>query len=359
MFEGTHYLTRLNQRSRFCLAILLVVCASGCFHQQPLPTIFQSARTLDGREIPRERVYWNAFRNPSKFNAAGLYLLQPYEPGRIPLVLIHGLASDASTWEDVVCTLCSNPGISEKYQIWLYQYPTGQPYLRTAADLRRELLTTRSLIDPTSRDSAIDQTVLVGHSMGGLVAKLQVCYSDDKLWRAISDAPLESILESGPIPAEAVADFLFEPVPFVKRVVYMATPHRGSNWSEQPLGRIGRWLIEIPQQAREEYLGFLRGNPGLIRNPSPTPPTSIDHLSPRSSIMRATSELRPSGRVEAHSIIGSGYLLPDGYLGDGVVAVLSARIPTVRTEYFVNATHSGILNSRAATAELMCILDRW
>lgn len=359
MFDGSQYLMWLIQRRLLLLIVPLVFCAGGCVHSEPLPVIFRSARTLDGRAIPPERVYWSAFRNPSKFNAAGLYLLQPYQPGRIPLVLIHGLASDASTWGNVVCALCSNPGISAKYQIWVYQYPTGQPYLRTAADLRRELLTARSIIDPSSSDTAIDQTVLVGHSMGGLVAKLQTSYSDDKLWRAISDAPLESVLESGPIPTEAVADFLFEPVPFVKRVVYMATPHRGSNWSEQPLGRIGRWLIEVPQQAREEYLGFIRGNPGLIRNPSPLPPTSIDHLSPWSSIMRATSELRPSSRVETHSIIGSGYLLPDGSLGDGVVAVVSARIPAVQTEYFVNATHSGILDSQAATAELMCILARW
>jgi hypothetical protein len=118
-------------------------------------------------------------------------------------------------------------------------------------------------------------------------------------------------------------------------------------------------MIEVPQQAQEEYVRFLRGNPGLFRNPSPTPPTSIDHLAPCSSIMQATSALRTSSDVETHSIIGSGYLLPNGHLGDGVVAVPSARIPMVRTEYFVHATHSGILDSQAATSELICILNRW
>jgi pimeloyl-ACP methyl ester carboxylesterase len=356
MLEVHQYLTRPRQWDLLFLAVLLATCATGCCHQQPM---LQSARTLDGRMLPPHSEYWNAFRNPSKSNVTGLYLLQPYQPGRIPLVLIHGLASDALTWKEIVCALNSNPSIAAKYQIWLYQYPTGNSYLKTAADLREELLLTRSILDPTHSDPAIDQTILVGHSMGGLVAKLQVCYSDDKLWRAISDAPLESVLNAGPVPQDAIERYLFEPVPFVKRVVYIATPHRGSNWSEQLLGRIGRWLIEFPQQTQEEYAGFLRGNPGLLRNPSPRPPTSIDHLSPWSSIMWATSELRPSSRVEAHSIIGSGYLLPDGCLGDGVVAVMSARIPTVRTEYFVHATHSGILRSQAATAELMCILNRW
>lgn len=359
MFEGSQHLAQSNPRNLLFLTLLLCLLAGGCVHQERLPLLFQCAQTLDGRMLPPHRDYWNAFRNPSKSNTAGLYLLQPYQPGKIPLVLIHGLASDALTWDEIVCALHADPSVTTKYQIWVYQYPTGHSYLKTAADLRRELLTVRSVVDPNSSEPAIDQTVLVGHSMGGLVARLQASYSDDRLWRAISDQPFDSVLNSGPIPDETIAALLFEPVPFVKRVVYIATPHRGSNWSEQPLGRIGRWLIEMPEQMQEDYSAIIQGNPGLFRNPSQQPPTSIDHLSPSHSIMRATADLRYGSSVETHSIIGSGYLLPDGYLGDGVVAVLSARIPCVRTEYFVHATHSGILRSSATTRELLCILNRW
>ena len=306
--------------------------------------------------LPPQRQYWTAFRNPSQSNATGLYLLQPYQPGRVPLILIHGLASDALTWDETVAALNANPDITARYQIWLYQYPTGLSYLRTAAELRKELLGIRSLLDPTNNDPAFEQTVLVGHSMGGVVAKLQVSYSDDHLWRAISDVPLDEALNSGPISDDAVASVLFQPVSFVKKVVYIATPHQGSNWTQRPLGRIGSWLVNIPDTVEQEYARLTRGSPGLIRNPGARPPTSLDLLIPGNNIIRATNSLRYADGVATHSIIGTGYRSPDGFMGDGIVAIVSAHRSEVRTEYFVKATHSGILKNSAAAAELTCIL---
>ncbi|RLS33789.1 MAG: alpha/beta hydrolase [Planctomycetota bacterium] len=299
--------------------------------------------------LPPQRQYWTAFRNPSQSNATGLYLLQPYQPGRVPLVLIHGLASDALTWDETVAALNANPEITARYQIWLYQYPTGLSYLRTAAELRKELLGIRSLLDPANNDPAFEQTVLVGHSMGGVVAKLQVSYSDDHLWRAISDVPLDEALNSGPISDDAVASVLFQPVSFVKKVVYIATPHQGSNWTQRPLGRIGSWLVNIPDTVEQEYAR-------LTRNPGARPPTSLDLLIPGNNIIRATNSLRYADGVATHSIIGTGYRSPDGFMGDGIVAIVSAHRSEVRTEYFVKATHSGILKNSAAAAELTCIL---
>ena len=332
-----------------------MIGVGGCVHPS-LPPAFQAARTLDGRVLPPGREYWTAFRNPSQFNASGLFLLQPYQPGRIPLILIHGLASDALTWQEMVDHLNADPMIASRYQIWVYQYPTGVSYLRTAADLRREILTVRAVVDPAQSDVALDQMVLVGHSMGGLLAKLQVSYSDDKLWRAISDVPLNDAINSGPIPEETISAFLFQPVPHVKRVVYMATPHQGSNWTQQPLGQLGRWLINIPDSTLVEYRRLIRGNPGLFRNPGATPPTSLDHLIPGNPVIRSSNSLRYSDTVATHSIIGTGYQSPDGLLGDGVVPVISAHRPDVSTERLVKATHSGILKDVNAAAELKCIL---
>ncbi len=344
---------------RYQILLVVLLCASGCaIHQPALPVVFQCARTLDGCALPAQRDYWTAFTNPGKFNAKGLYLLEPYQPGRIPLVLVHGLAADAFSWEELIPALRSNPEIAARYQIWVYQYPTGITYLRSAADLRRELVKARAVLDPDCRDPAFDQTVVAGHSMGGLIAKLTVSHSDDRLWRAVSDQPLPEVISNGLLPEEAAAALLFEPVDFVKRVIYLATPHRGSHWTQLPLGRIGRWLINVPRPIQEEYLGLLRGNPGLFRNPTRGPATSIDHLSPCDSILQATSHLRYADTVTRHSIIGTGYLSPDGCVGDGVVAVLSARIPDVQSEFFVNATHSEVLRRRSVAAELIRILTQ-
>gem|GEM_PF-848347 len=337
--------------------VLLFLCSSaGCL--QPLPPLMRTARTLDGRGLPPFRDYWTAFRAPTSYNATGLYLLQPYQPGRRPLVLIHGLASDAVTWDCVVASLMSHPEISCRYQIWLYQYPTGHSYLRAAADLRCQLLYARTQLDPNHQDAAFDEMVLVGHSMGGIIAKLQVSHSDDRIWKALSDVPLESLKQTDPILKRTAEALLFEPVPFVRRVVYIATPHAGSNWTGHPLGRFGRLLINMPQQLQWEYTQFLRSNPQLFRNPSPAIPTSLDHLWPGSPVIRATNCLRYADQVETHSLIGTGHLTPDGYDGDRVVPVISARRLDVASERFVNATHSGILEHPGTPLELIRILSR-
>ena len=356
--------SHLQVHFRHTIAIALFVCSSltlsGCaLHRQPsLPVVFRGAQTLEGRRLPNQRDYWTAFRAPSRFNATGLYLLEPYQPDRIPLILIHGLASDALTWEETIVSLKCHPEINSRYQIWCYQYPTGNSYLKAAADLRQELIKTRATLDPSKSNPAFDQTVLVGHSMGGLVAKLQASHSDDKLWGAVYSTQLDAIATSTPVPNETASAILFDPVPFVKKVVYIAAPQHGSNWTVNAIGRFGQWLIEIPEQVQDDYIGRVRGNPGWFSGPGFRPPTSIDHLYPGSSIMRAMSQLRKGDRVSAHSIIGTGYFLPDGYTGDGVVAVASAHVPDVQTEFFVQATHSGILRNQAAASELVCILIR-
>ncbi|MEJ7590700.1 MAG: hypothetical protein WKF77_04075 [Planctomycetaceae bacterium] len=129
---------RVRQRFQQLLPILLLVCASGCaWHQPTLPIMFQAAQTLDGRTLPPQREYWTAFRTPSKFNATDSFLLEPYQPGRIPLVLIHGLASDALTWKEMIAALQSNQEIAARYQIWVYQYPTGNSYLKAYRSSQR------------------------------------------------------------------------------------------------------------------------------------------------------------------------------------------------------------------------------
>lgn len=353
---GSTTFCRWSGASRVVLALFCIGTA-GCL--QPLPPLFHQARTVDGQTLPPYREYWTAFRTPSQFNSTGLYLLRPYQPGQIPLVMIHGLASDAVTWECLINCLCQDPTIASKYQIWLYQYPTGHSYLTAAADLRRQLMGIRSHFDPGGTDRGFEQTVLVGHSMGGIIAKLQASYSDDKIWRSLSDWPIDVIQNSGRVPERTASALLFDPVPFVSNVIYIATPHRGSNWSGHPLGRLGRALISLPQQMQREYWQLVRSNPGLFRNPGPRIPTSLDHLTPGNPVILATNSLRYRAGVGTHSIIGTGHMLPDGFMGDGVVAFVSAVRSDVQSEKRIPATHSGILQHPETAAELTRLLTEF
>ena len=109
----------------------------------------------------------------------GLYMVQPYEPGKIPVLMVHGLWSSPMTWMEMFNDLRSQPEIRDHYQFWFYLYPTGQPFWLSAAQLRRDLAKVREVLDPTHQEPALDQMVLIGHSMGGLVSQLQTLQSGD------------------------------------------------------------------------------------------------------------------------------------------------------------------------------------
>lgn len=161
------------------------------------------------------------------------------------------------------------------------RYPTGVSYLQSAQDLRTQLRETVERIDPEGRDAALSQMVLVGRSMGGLVAKLQVTHSDELLWNAVSDRPFDE-LQSKEETRQAIEDALFfEPLPFVARVVFIATPHGGSQWTRRPVARLGWRMIEFPPKIRQNYQQLVHENEGLFNEQTgPDLPISIDQLDP-------------------------------------------------------------------------------
>ena len=120
-------------------------------------------------------------------------MLEPYTPGKIPVLMVHGLWSSPLTWMEMFNDLRSMREIRDNYQFWFYEYPTGQPFWDSAAQLRDDLAKTREVLDPAHAEPALDQMVLVGHSMGGLLSKLQVVDSGDAFWRTVSDEPLEKL----------------------------------------------------------------------------------------------------------------------------------------------------------------------
>src|SRR2546430_14931090 len=90
------------------------------------------------------------------------YMYEPYQPGKIPVVMIHGLLSSPLTWAPMFNDLRADPSLPDRFQFWFYFYPTGTPYLATAADLRQELARLRTEPDPPGKDPALDQMWCAG-----------------------------------------------------------------------------------------------------------------------------------------------------------------------------------------------------
>ena len=286
-----------------------------------------------------------------------LEMLEPRQPGRIPVVFIHGLASDDGTWYDLINELRAWPGFDRRFEAWVYRYPTGASFLQSSAVLRRQLTDAVTRLDPAGADASLRNVVLVGHSMGGLHAKLQVVDPGTALWDAISTRPFTDVSMRPELKRAMAPNFFFAPRPFVKRVVCIATPHRGSSLAVRGVGRVASLTVRRPAETEAVYEEASRLNPGLFRADfAQRPPTTIDILRPDSSILRAVEGMRPACWVTMHSIVGNGHVSLLGSRDDCVVPVESAHTVAAVSEITVPTSHTRVHHHPLTIAELQRIL---
>lgn len=295
----------------------------------------------------------------------GLYMLEPYQPGKIPVVMVHGLWSSPLTWMQMFNDLRSQPEIRDRYQFWFFLYPSGQPFWISAAQFREELALMRQNLDPRLEEPALGQMVLVGHSMGGLVSKLQTLTSADDFWHIVSDRPFSEV--KGPDEAKQAVERVvyFQANPSVRRVITLGTPHRGSNFASGPTRFFARYLIKLPEMITGTSQQLRKENPDLFRENSMIDiSTSIDSLSPDSPILPVMLNTPTPPWVKYHNVVGvteedtwknriAGRIAGRG---DGVVSYESAHLDNVQSEIVVPADHLNVHTHPRSVLEVRRIL---
>ncbi len=309
-------------------------------------------------ELHRSRITDLLTREPSRMPQ--LYLMEPYDPRKEPLIMIHGLLSTPLAWANLSNDLWADPLIRNRYQIWHYLYNTSAPALYPARILRRQLRELRPMLDPDGRDPAMQSTTLLTHSMGGIVGKALVCRPGEAFWEAAFTLPLED-LELTPEDRTVLRDaFFWEPEPYIKRVIFIAVPHRGSRFADNPAGRIGRWITGPPREFQDFYQRISTNNPGAF---TPTYAAlgsgrldSVHSLSPKQRSLMILSSLPIQAGTTAYSIIGNrGKPGPIERSSDGVVPYWSSHLEDVASEKIVPAGH-GAFKHPDAMAEILRIL---
>ena len=53
------------------------------------------------------------------------------------MVFVHGTASSAARWADLVNDLLSDPRIRDTFEFWFFTYDTSNPIVYSAARLRK------------------------------------------------------------------------------------------------------------------------------------------------------------------------------------------------------------------------------
>lgn len=278
----------------------------------------------------------------------GLFSIGPYNPNKIPVIFIHGLISQPSTWTIPSNYLLANKSIRESYQFYYYFYPTGVTPLISGARLRKTLLDfyqKRGHQHPNQ----LKRTVLIGHSMGGLLSSVQSRIFDKNLWHSIfKETPKNFDKHSG----YAHAKTLFTPPTLtpIERTIFISTPHRGSKLADGWIGRIGSSLIKLPQSMLSLNLdetadSMTELGRSLINSKGPA--NSITRLEPNNPSLMLLAQQPASPRVTFHSIIGDRGRGDTPDSSDGVVPYWSSHTDLAISEKIVPTHHEAHLNSEA------------
>ena len=272
-----------------------------------------------------------------------VFLMAPYRPGRIPLVLVHGTASSPARWAQLLNEIFNDRELWNRYQVWLFTYNTGNPILYSGGILTQGLRSVVQQLDPAGTDGALRKMVVIGHSQGGLLTKLTAIDSGDRFWDRAFTVPIDQVDVSSDTRELLRRSFFYEPLPFVNRVVFISTPHRGSHLSGGYITDMLRRLISLPFTLLNPLQEAFQRNPEAVttRAMKAEIPRSTDNMDPDSPFIKTFASIPIAPGISAHSIIAvANPEDPKAEWDDGVVAFSSAQIDGVTSELVVHSGHS-------------------
>ncbi|HZJ93946.1 MAG TPA: alpha/beta fold hydrolase [Thiopseudomonas sp.] len=273
-----------------------------------------------------------------------VYLMQPYDPNRRVIIMLHGLASSPEAWINVANEVLGDETLRKNYQIWQVYYPTNAPLTFNQHAIRQAIQETLQAFDSNGNNRASKDVVLIGHSMGGVLARLLISESGDAFWKPLVKLyGLEGDRKEKA--RKKLKDYVwFKPMPQASRAVFIAAPHRGTPFAENRFSRWAAGVIKLPVS----MLGRMTEIAQLLVDPSSAsgapltrPLNSISNLSDQDPFVRLAANLPISNYVPYHSIIGND--TPDLSLeqsSDGVVPYKSSHLAGAQSEKVIRSWHS-------------------
>src|SRR5258708_2265842 len=281
--------------------------------------------------------------NPAKYaETARIARLQPYDPNKTVVLVIHGLMDSPATWTSMLNSLRGDEDIRRNYQFWFYSYPSGYPYPYSASILRREL-------DAVEKRFPLRKPmVVIGHSMGGCISRLLITDTGDKLWMQLFKKPPEQV----PLSPEAREIFtealIFRHRPEIGRVIFISAPLRGSDLASNWVGRIGSSLVKAPSTLLSagnsiiKITTFQSGDLKLKRIPN-----SVDTLAPNNRFVKAINTIPITPGIPYHTIMGDRGKGDAPNSSDGVVPYWSSHMDGAKSELIVPSAHPAHQNPQA------------
>ncbi|WP_269790374.1 alpha/beta fold hydrolase [Stenotrophomonas sp. Iso1] len=291
----------------------------------------ESLRTLFGRG--------EGIREPH------IYLMQPYDPNRRIIFMLHGLASSPEAWVNLANEIMGDPEMRKHYQVWSVYYPTNAPIALNRYTVSNAFNSTLKHFDPSGTARATHDMVFIGHSMGGVIARLMLSSSGEVLW---DDALTRFKLQGerlkrvetrlGPL-------LHFTPQPNVERAIFIASPHKGTDAAGNRLGRMIGKLVRLPLtilgKFGDVFLALQNPDEAGDKPKEPRITTSIDNLKASDPFIEKSATLPLAPGLKYHSIIANRKAdVPTADSDDGLVPYWSSHLDGALSEKVVISGHS-------------------
>lgn len=279
-----------------------------------------------------------------------LYMLEPYQPNKKIIVMVHGLASSPETWVNLTNNILGDKTLRSQYQVWQVFYSTNMPIMESRFQIYTLLKQAFSRTYPQSPSAK--NAVIIGHSMGGIISRLLVSDADI----SAQTIPLLNYeqytrLQQNPVIADRFK--MTANLPFT-RAIFIAAPHRGSDLTDRWYVEIAKKLVKLPTTFFEQVdiqLNGTKGTAGIVHS-------GPDDLSPNSRFMSLTKEIMPKANMQYHSIIGNKTAYSDtAKMTDGIVPYQSSHLAGAVSEKVLKGGHS-IHDKTETVLELRRILHQ-
>src|SRR6266404_4491710 len=304
-------------------------------HSYPLAADFTASYAmLLAREKPQKLGLVRLLRPEEYAATARVARMEPYNPNKAVVLVIHGLMDTPATWVPMLNDLRGDKDIRRNYQFWFYSYPSGYPYPYSALILRQEL-------DAIEKKFPLGKKmVVIGHSMGGCISRTLITDTGNKLWlEAFGHSPAETQM---PADTKRLLEqaIIFKHRGEIGRAIFMSAPHRGSDLASNWIGRIGSMLVKAPTtllKVNQALSASLTADPAALQ--LKRLPNSIDTMAPNNRFVMGINTVPITKGIPYHSIIGDRGRGDTPNSSDGVVPYWSSHLDGARSEFIAPCDH--------------------
>lgn len=314
--------------------------------------------------------YLNLITRQPDASLPKLFMLEPYDPNKRVLIMLHGLASSPATWVNLTNDILNDDKLRDNYQVWQIFYPTNLPILENRYQIQRLINATYDQTDPTGQNRASKNSVIISHSMGAIIARMML--SDDNLAKNLDKLNDEDKLSGSEkrkirdaLKASYAEDqlrerFELKALSQVDTAVFLSAPFRGTDYADRWFTRALRRIVYLPiglVKTVTDNLATIATQGDLAQNPLGALylQNGASQLSDKSSFIQLTKDITMKDGLTYHSIIanndaditkGLAQMQPSGVKIDLSQAVEDD--PTASTDNTVNTAKTPIEPSVAA-----------